>query len=80
MATASAPYWHNLYRKRVMAKGGSPSPEERLPMCMLGSFLTVIGLFIFAFTSYSNVSPAGPIVGSIPFGTGTILIYSGVFT
>lgn len=53
---------------------------ERLPMCMLGAFLTVIGLFIFAFTSYASVHWSGPVVGSVFFGAGVLLIYAGVFT
>lgn len=46
---------------------------------MLGGFLTVIGLFNFAFTSYSNVYWIGPIIGTAPFSAGILWIYTCVF-
>lgn len=49
-------------------------------MCMLGSIFTPVGLFIFAFTSYSNVLWVGPCIALIPFGMGVVWIYTGVFT
>ncbi|GAD99243.1 MFS transporter [Paecilomyces variotii No. 5] len=45
-----------------------------------GAPLVTIGLFIFAWTTYSNCHWIGALIGSAIFGTGTILVYSGVFT
>ena len=33
-----------------------------------------------AFTTYKQVHWIGPIIGSIPFGSGTVFIFTGVFT
>ena len=38
------------------------------------------GLYVMAFTTYKHVHWIGPIIGSIPFGTGTCFIFTGVFT
>lgn len=37
-------------------------------------------MYIIAFTTYKQVHWIGPIIGSIPFGAGTIFIYTAVFT
>lgn len=55
-------------------------PEWRLPPAILGGPLVTIGLFIFAWTIYSDVHWIAPIIGSALFGAGTILVYSGIFT
>lgn len=63
-----------------------PSPfslvahTERLPMCMVGAFCTVIGLFGFAFTSYPHVHWIAPIIFSVPFGAGVLWIYTAIFS
>ena len=52
----------------------------RLLMGMPGGILVSLGLFIIAFTTFPGVHWIGPIIGSIPFGTGIILVYTAVFT
>lgn len=74
-------FWYAARYKRLVQKlGEKPAPETRLAPAKLGAFLCPISLFIFAFTSYRNVHWIGPIIGSIPFGTGFLLIYCSVFT
>ncbi|CAO1625593.1 unnamed protein product [Jaminaea pallidilutea] len=80
LGVACIPFWSRLYQKAADRNGGQASPEARLPMCMLGSIFTPVGLFIFAFTSYSNVLWVGPCIALIPFGMGVVWIYTGVFT
>ena len=52
----------------------------RLLMGMPGGILATIGLFILAFTTYPRVHWIGPILGSIPFGTGVIYIFTSTFS
>lgn len=74
-------FWYARRYKNLTEKlGQKPAPETRLSPAKLGAFLCPISLFIFAFTSYRNVHWIGPIIGSIPFGTGFLLIYCSVFT
>lgn len=47
---------------------------------MVGAILVPIGLFWFAFTTYSSVHWIVPIIACIPFGTGTLLVFQSVFT
>ncbi|KAK8110743.1 citrinin biosynthesis cluster MFS transporter mrr1 [Apiospora kogelbergensis] len=53
---------------KKMAKGIRPSPEDQLPVMILGSCLLTIGLFWFAWTSSPNITwvpqvIAGPFIG-----------------
>ena len=75
------PYWDAAYR-RVQAKyqDSYPPPEYRLRPAMLGSVLVPVGIFWFAWTTFSAVPWIVPILGSAVFGAGTLLIYSGVWT
>lgn len=79
-ALCTVPWWAKVYRRAALANGGAAPPEARLPMCKLGAFLTTSGLFIFAFTSYPHVHWIAPIIGTIPFGAGVLLVYTGVFS
>ncbi|CAO1613765.1 unnamed protein product [Parajaminaea phylloscopi] len=80
LALLTMPLWARRYKRAAEAHGGKAPPEARLPMTMVGAFCTVIGLFIFAFTSYPHVHWIAPILGTLPFGAGVLLIYTGVFT
>lgn len=62
------------------AKGEEVPPEARLGQAKVGAFLSVIGLFCFAFTSYQHVHWSAAIISSIPFGASIILIFASVFT
>lgn len=47
-------------------------------MTCLGALLLPVGLFIFAFTSPPSIHFIIPILASVPFGIGYILIFTGV--
>jgi len=71
-----------LSRKLAEESGveGGSEPEFRLPAVMLGSLFVPVGLFIFAWTSVPSVHWIVPIVGSMLFGFGNALVFTGVFT
>ncbi|XHG01982.1 hypothetical protein AWENTII_005347 [Aspergillus wentii] len=80
------PLWHKKYVKlvkeceeRTGIKGAS-EPEFRLPPAIGGAPLVTIGLMIFAWTTYPSVHWIVPIIGSAIFGSGVIMVFSGVFT
>ncbi|KAF1348213.1 major facilitator superfamily domain-containing protein [Delphinella strobiligena] len=80
------PLWRKNYtrlmKKREAETGevGVSEPEFRLPPAILGAPLVTIGLLWFGWTTYSSIHWIVPIIGTVPFGAGVILIFSGVFT
>ncbi|KAL9937523.1 hypothetical protein V8E36_003932 [Tilletia maclaganii] len=64
-----------LYRKNFARKG----PEARLYAACAGAVLFPVGCLIYAWTSFSHVSIAGPAVGVIVLMTGVYHIYLSVF-
>ncbi|KAJ5894479.1 drug/proton antiporter YHK8 [Penicillium taxi] len=85
IGTASDPIWRRNYarlERNYQAVHGTDKfqPEWRLPPAILGGPLVTIGLFIFAWTIYSDVHWIAPIIGSGVFGIGMLLVFSGVFT
>ncbi|KAE8445120.1 hypothetical protein EG329_013722 [Mollisiaceae sp. DMI_Dod_QoI] len=68
-----------MREERTGEIGGS-EPEYRLPPAIVGAVLVPIGLFMFAWTTYSSVHWIVPIIGSAIFGMGTLLVFSGIFT
>ncbi|CED85543.1 Synaptic vesicle transporter SVOP and related transporters (major facilitator superfamily) [Phaffia rhodozyma] len=79
-ASATGPIWKRLYLRDQTAHGGSAPPESRLYSGMLGAILVPISLFLFAGTSVKSVHWIVPIIMSIPFGVGLVLIFTSVFT
>jgi MFS family permease len=68
------------YRKKTLAaraKGDmSPlPPEQRLHSAMLGSFLLPIGLFWFAWTAREDIHWIVPLLATVPFGIGNLLVF-----
>ncbi|EXJ72707.1 uncharacterized protein A1O5_03854 [Cladophialophora psammophila CBS 110553] len=55
---------------------GKPPAEARLIPMMLSCWLIPIGLFIFGWTSYPDVSYWGPMMGGFPVGFGFIFLYN----
>ncbi|KAL5627305.1 hypothetical protein BROUX41_003458 [Berkeleyomyces rouxiae] len=80
------PVWRRM-RARLVAQAeretgipGRSEPEFRLPCVILGAVMVPIGLFWFAWSSYSSVHWIMPIIGGAFFGSGTLLAFSGIFT
>ncbi|KZV88124.1 MFS general substrate transporter [Exidia glandulosa HHB12029] len=76
----SQPYWIALHRRKVAEYNGHPPPEVRLYIGMAGAIMFPVGLFWIAFTTYKSVHWSVPMVASILFGTGTVYIFTTVFT
>jgi hypothetical protein len=68
-------YYNNAVKKHG---AGNVPPEARLPMMCLGSILLPIGLFWFAWTSQPSVHWIVPILASVPFGAGFLLIFTSI--
>jgi hypothetical protein len=76
LSLATDPLWQRNYRRLIKQReettgevGGS-EPEYRLPPTIAGAFLVPLGLFMFAWTTYSSVHWIVPIIGSAIFGMG----------
>lgn len=63
------------YTRIAKATDGLVPPEARLPGAIVGSILLPIGLFWFAWTDGNNVHWVVPIVGSVFFATGLVLVF-----
>ena len=75
IALAYSVYDNKRYLKVEQKHGGNAPPEARLPPCMLGSLMLPIGLFWFAWTSYPSIHWSVCIIGTAPFGFGTVLVF-----
>ena len=69
-----------IYKKATLKRQASGDstplpPEERLYGAMIGSFLLPIGLFWFAWSARSDVHWISPILATIPFGIGNMLVF-----
>ena len=51
------------------------APEHRLYAAMLGSFLLPVSLFWFGWTARKDVHWASPLIATIPFGAGNMLVF-----
>ncbi|KAE8218365.1 hypothetical protein CF319_g7747 [Tilletia indica] len=69
-------YQESLYRKHFPQRG----PEARLYAACAGAVLFPLGCLIYAWTSYSHVHIAGPIIGIIVLMLGIYHIYLSVFS
>lgn len=78
--SATDPLWSRVNARLLRANGDQPEPEFRLPPAVAGAVLVPVGLFIFAWTTYSTVHWIVPIIGSGLFGMGTLLVFTGIFT
>jgi hypothetical protein len=67
------------YSRKLKAQGGWLVPEERLFTAMVGGIMLPAGLFIFAWTAVpTHIHWIAPIIGSVPFGCGMVLVFLGV--
>jgi hypothetical protein len=69
---------YNQASARAKARGEKVAPEARLVGCSVGACLLPIGLFWFAWTSAPPTHWIVPIIASVPFGTGFLLIFTGM--
>ena len=71
---------HVTYKRKTLAaraRGDHAhlAPEQRLYAAMIGSFLLPIGLFWFAWTARKDVHWIVPLIATVPFGIGNLLIF-----
>jgi len=69
-----------MYRRKTLAMRArgdfsNLAPEERLYPAMIGSFLLPVGLFWFAWSARSDVHWISPVLATIPFGLGSVLVF-----
>ncbi|KAI0132111.1 major facilitator superfamily transporter [Xylariales sp. AK1849] len=76
LSAACSPLVNRHYLTLVRKHNGKPPAEVRLIPMMLSCWFIPIGLFIFAWTSYSELSWAGPALGGFPVGFGFIFLYN----
>jgi hypothetical protein len=76
LSTVGSVFDNNRYIKEATKSAdGVAAPEARLPPAILGSILIPIGLFWFAWTNGPSVHWAVPIIGSIFFASGIVLVF-----
>lgn len=71
-----APLINMNYMHMVRKHNGNPPPEVRLIPMMVSCWFIPIGLFIFGWSSYPNISWAGPAFGGFSVGFGFIFLYN----
>ena len=70
--------WYNKEYAKSQAEGrlGIVAPEHRLYAAMMGSFGLPLGLFWFAWTSREDIHWISPVLATVFFGWGNILIFT----
>ncbi|KAK0386022.1 hypothetical protein NLU13_5859 [Sarocladium strictum] len=76
LSACCSPWVNNHYMTFVHKHAGKPPAETRLIPMMFSCWFIPIGLFIFAWTSYPELSWAGPAMGGLPVGFGFIFLYN----
>jgi len=69
-----------MYTRKTKEHNGHPPPEMYLIGAMIGGVLVPVGIFWLAFTTYKSVHWIVPILASVPFGAGIVLIFTSSFT
>lgn len=75
LATVGTIFDNRRYARIAAASNGMAPPEARLPPAILGSVLIPIGLFWFAWTNGPEIHWIVPIVGSMFFAAGIVLVF-----
>ena len=68
-------YKKRTYKARAAGDNAQLQPEHRLYGAMVGSMLLPLSLFWFAWTARKDVHWMVPIVATIPFGMGNMLVF-----
>ena len=76
LSAACSPFVNKHYLKLVEKHNGHPPAEARLWPMMFSCWFIPIGLFIFAWTSYTDVHWIGPAMGGFSVGFGFIFLYN----
>ena len=63
------------FKRKLLANGGKPIPEERLVPMIIGAALLPIGLFWFAWTSSPHITWVPQVIAGIPIGAGVQMIF-----
>jgi hypothetical protein len=63
------------YARATRKRDGPMEPEDRLPPAMVGSILIPLGLFWFAWTTFPSVHWIVPIIGTVFFAWGLVLVF-----
>ncbi|KAJ7502432.1 major facilitator superfamily domain-containing protein [Mycena galericulata] len=74
------PFWNRLSASEAKKHGGIDPPETLLIMGQVGAVLVPLSLYWLAFSTYPEVHWIVPILSSVPFGTGSIFIFTATFT
>ncbi|GEQ67883.1 hypothetical protein JCM33374_g1549 [Metschnikowia sp. JCM 33374] len=72
------PYVYKTFTKRIL-RGDVVTPEVHLPLCIFGSILSPIGLFIFAWTATRSVHWVLPMIGAAIFMCSAFILYQALF-
>ncbi|KAL2132441.1 hypothetical protein VTI74DRAFT_3778 [Chaetomium olivicolor] len=80
LAVLSNVGFHWNYVRLLRKNGMVAKPEYRLIPSIVGSWLCVSGLFMFAWTAYAAIHWTVPIIGTALFGLGALMVFIGVFT
>ncbi|GAB7349413.1 hypothetical protein MBLNU459_g8530t1 [Dothideomycetes sp. NU459] len=76
MSAACAPLVNKDYMRRAIKHGGKPPAEERLIPMMFSCWFIPAGLFAWAWSSYPQLSWAGPCISGWAVGFGFIFLYN----
>lgn len=79
ISSCCAPYINRDYNKRAQPfrdRGELPPPELRLIPMMVGCWFVPIGLFAWAWSSYTRLSWAGPAFSGLACGFGFLSLYN----
>jgi hypothetical protein len=76
LSATCAPLVNKHYLTQVAKYNGKPPAEIRLIPMMISCWFIPIGLFIFAWTSYKDLTWVGPCLGGFPVGFGFIFLYN----
>lgn len=79
LSSCCAPYINSDYNKRAQLyrdRGELPPPELRLIPMMVGCWFVPIGLFAWAWSSYTRLSWAGPAFSGFACGFGFLSLYN----
>lgn len=61
--------------KVAAAAGRAVEPEARLHNAMIGSVILPIGLFLFAWTTFPEISWIAPVIGATIFSAGLVMVF-----